>query len=318
MQNACIGLIHKVFIMQFEPGTPRIEPPSSTLLTPTAPRAIVVRTRGRRHGPITRLVSPSDLGELIKPFVFLDFFDVAAPSAPAFGWHPHSGIATLTVLHEGALDYQETTGVQGTLEAGGIEWMRAGRGVWHTGSASGSGNMRGFQLWIALPDYLESAPSSSHYLSAAQVPAAAPARVVLGAYDAKKSPIAAPSGINYLDIALDAGEAWQYQPPAGHEVAWLAVSQGALEIGGACEVGDADAVTAGELLVFEESTQSIDIRARTASRFVLGSAVKHPHELVLGYYSVHTSPAARAAGEGEIQRIGRQMTAAGLLRSPPA
>jgi hypothetical protein len=36
----------------------------------------------------------------------------------------------------------------------------------------------------------------------------------------------------------------------------------------------------------------------------LGSAVKHPHDLVLGYYSVHTSKAALAQGEAEIQRIG--------------
>ena len=38
-------------------------------------RAIVHRTRGRTHGPITRLMSPSDLGEILKPFVFLDLFD---------------------------------------------------------------------------------------------------------------------------------------------------------------------------------------------------------------------------------------------------
>jgi hypothetical protein len=38
---------------------------------------------------------------------------------------------------------------------------------------------------------------------------------------------------------------------------------------------------------------------------VLGSAVKHPHELVLGSYSVHTRTAALAQGEEEIQRLGR-------------
>jgi len=26
------------------------------------------------HGPITRLMSPSDFGEILKPFVFLDLF----------------------------------------------------------------------------------------------------------------------------------------------------------------------------------------------------------------------------------------------------
>ena len=35
------------------------------------PRRIAFRSSGRRHGPMARLVSPSDVGELIKPFVFL-------------------------------------------------------------------------------------------------------------------------------------------------------------------------------------------------------------------------------------------------------
>jgi hypothetical protein len=48
--------------------------------------------------------------------------------------------------------------------------------------------------------------------------------------------------------------------------------------------------------------------------FVLGSAVKHPHELVLGRYSVHTTQTALQAGESEIQRIGNQLVTAGLLR----
>ena len=43
----------------------------------TSARRIAFRTSGRQHGPITRLVSPSDVGELIKPFVFLDHAEVA-------------------------------------------------------------------------------------------------------------------------------------------------------------------------------------------------------------------------------------------------
>ena len=48
--------------------------------------------------PITRLVSPSDIGEMIKPFVFLDHAEVAPRREPLFGIHPHSGIATLTMV----------------------------------------------------------------------------------------------------------------------------------------------------------------------------------------------------------------------------
>jgi redox-sensitive bicupin YhaK (pirin superfamily) len=277
---------------------------SAVLKASVAARAIVLRTRGSRHGPITRLVSPSNIGELIKPFVFLDLFDISERNAPNFGWHPHSGIATLTLLHKGAVEYQETTGVKGILAAGGIEWMRAGRGVWHTGAALGSA--KGFQLWIALPEVLESAPSQSHYLSAEQVLEEKPARVILGSHGRLKSAILAPERINYLDVQLAAGERWVYQPPSDHEVAWLAVSEGVIRT--------PEPVSAGEFVAFEESNSALIIQADHPSRFVLGSAAKHPHELVLGDYSVHTSRAALAAGESEIQRIGNQLAAAGLLR----
>ena len=277
---------------------------SAVLDTRDGERPIVLRTRGQRHGAITRLVSPSDIGEFIKPFVFLDLFDISAATAPNFGWHPHSGIATLTVLHQGAVEYQETTGVKGILPAGGVEWMRAGSGVWHTGAALQQA--KGFQLWIALPQELENSPSQSHYLSAAQVPEEMPARVILGSHGRAKSAIASPARINYLDVQLAAGERWTYVPPSDHEVAWLAVSDGAIRT--------PEPVSAGEFVAFEESNGALCMQADRASRFVLGSAAKHPHDLVLGSYSVHTSHAALVAGESEIQRIGNQLMAAGLLR----
>ena len=81
------------------------------------------RTRGRTNGPITRLMSPSDLGEILKPFVFLDLFD--HEGAPFNGpLHPHSGIATLTYVVEGAVNYIDPDDTRGTLEAGGVEWMQ--------------------------------------------------------------------------------------------------------------------------------------------------------------------------------------------------
>ena len=73
-------------------------------------RQIALKTSGRRHEPITRLVSHSDIGELIKPFVFLDHAEIAPRSEPFFGIHPHSGTATLTVILRGGVIYEDTTG----------------------------------------------------------------------------------------------------------------------------------------------------------------------------------------------------------------
>ena len=129
-------------------------------------RPIVVRTRGRAHGAVTRLVSPGDIGELIKPFVFLDYFESDPANAPRFGFHPHSGIATLTLILSGQAFYRESSDREGLIETGGVEWMRASSGIWHTGGMSGEQRTQGFQLWIAMPPALELAQPQSQYLSA--------------------------------------------------------------------------------------------------------------------------------------------------------
>ena len=191
-------------------------------------REIIYRTSGQTHGPITRLMSPSDLGELLKPFVFLDLagFDGRfAPTPMGFGWHPHSGIATVTVMLEGAVRYAETTGNEGVLPPGGVEGP---------------------------------------------------------------------------------GERWTYHPPRGHTVAWVAVHEGVLRT--------SSAIPSGEIAIFEPSEESIDFVAEGRTGFVLGSAAKHPHDLVLGNYSVHTSTEALREGEAEIRRIGQELRANGTLR----
>lgn len=270
-------------------------------------RAIVHQTRGSAHGPITRLVSPSDLGEVLKPFVFLDLNSFGPDhGGRGFAMHPHSGIATLTFVMTGNLRYEDTTGKKGVLLAGGVEWMRSGNGVWHVGAPTGDSQMAGFQLWVALPPSEENAPAESVYLAPSDVPQEGPARVLLGSYGTARSPIPAPQGMNYLAVTLKDGERWQYVPPAGHTVAWLAVSSGRLDVNGR--------VDAGELAVFEESKQVIDLVAQGDTSFVLGSAVKHPHDLVMGYYSIHTNKAALAQGEAEIQRIGAALRRDGQIR----
>jgi hypothetical protein len=47
--------------------------------------------------------------------------------------------------------------------------------------------------------------------------------------------------------------------------------------------------------------------------FVLGSAPFHPHDLVLGYYSVHTSPSSLQKGEQQIAKIEARLRQDGRL-----
>jgi redox-sensitive bicupin YhaK (pirin superfamily) len=187
------------------------------------------------------------------------------------------------------------------LTAGAVEWMRAGNGVWHTGAPE-PGGVRGFQLWVALPPELENAPSASHYVMPDESPGDGPVRVILGSHGGLESPIEAPP-MNYLVVSLRAGERWSYDPPRGHEVAWVAVHEGVLQA--------STPIHGGEIGIFEPSEASIDLVAEGDTVFVLGSAAPHRHELALGSYSVHTSAAALRQGEEEIRRIGGRLLAEG-------
>jgi redox-sensitive bicupin YhaK (pirin superfamily) len=277
---------------------------ASPFLAGPGRREIVFRSSGS-HAAIDRLISPEDTGELVKPFVFLDYFDFVPEGGKLFGIHPHSGLAAMTVLLSGDLRYEDTTGAAGELHGGSVEWLRAGMGVWHDGWPISGARIRGYQLWVALPPSLENAAAGSQYLAAGEVPSVGPARVVLGTHGKHRSRIDAPDGVVVLHVRLATGERWQFQPAAGHAVAWVHCAQGGLRAD--------DQRIDRELVVFGESEVAIGFQAERDTEFILASGVKHPHPLVLGSYSVHTSSEALATGEAEIARIGRVLRNAGRL-----
>ncbi|WP_254427750.1 pirin family protein [Stenotrophomonas bentonitica] len=262
-------------------------------------------------------MSPSDLGQAIKPFVFLDIFDAdrhTVQTMAGMPLHPHSGIATVTVPVEGAFRYEDPdSGTSGTLGYGAVEWAQAGGGMWHGQelSAADVPRIQGFQLWLALPAELENGESESRYIEAQHMRQAGPAHVIVGSHEGVKSPVPAPEGITYLLVTLKSGERWTYQPPTGYTVGWLALAKGKLNAG-------ADTlVSGGEMVVFEQGEIPITLEAASDADavFVLGSAVPHPHPLHLGYYSVHTSAQALEAGERRIAELGKKLKELGNRRT---
>ncbi len=269
-------------------------------------RTIDLRTRGTQHGFIRRMVSPGDIGERIKPFIFLDYVGGRVAPGTGFGFHPHSGIATLTYQVNADVAYEDTAGQKGVVKATGLEWMRAGGGTWHQGTLHPRAEtVMGFQLWLSLPPSLEDGPPEGIYVAPEQVPQVGNVRVLLGSYGGVTNPIPAPSPAVYLDVVLDAGETWTFQPPAGHTVGWAMVYAGRSRIcGQAIE---------GELVVLDESDGGFTVEAVQSCRVLVGCAQKHPHPLVLGRYSVHSNPESLAKGEANIRVIGQQLRQQGRM-----
>jgi hypothetical protein len=106
-------------------------------------------------------------------------------------------------------------------------------------------------------------------------------------------------------VRLKAGERWTFQPAKGHDVAWIALHQGS--------VTTPQPISSGELAVFEEGDQAIAFKANSDAGFMLGSAIKHPYDLVTGHYSVHTNADSLRIGERNIADIGRRLHNQGVL-----
>jgi redox-sensitive bicupin YhaK (pirin superfamily) len=270
------------------------------------PRRIAHRTYGETKGPFTRLIHPTDLGNLTKPFVLLYYNCLPSEARFTPPLHPHSGIGSVSMIIEGSLHLRDSLDAPVTIEPGGMEWICSGSGIWHGGAVTVSGNLRGFQMWVSLPPEFELAEPREQFLRPDEVPKLGPVRVLLGHYENVQSPIAMPSPMTYLDVRLSAGERWRYEPPRDHDVLWIAVHSGSIDVG--------DAVGERELVIFEDGNEAVDIVAHEECGFVLGSALRSPYDLVTINDSVHTSADALQRAQAQIGHLAETLRAQGRLK----
>lgn len=88
------------------------------------------------------------------PFLMLDEFKSDDPDDYIKGFppHPHRGFCTLTYMLAGNMAHKDSTGNSGEISAGGLQWMKAARGIIHSEMPKQKdGMMWGFQLWLNLP-----------------------------------------------------------------------------------------------------------------------------------------------------------------------
>ena len=259
-------------------------------------RGIVSVESGFKSGPITRLIDPDLLGRSLKPFVFLDHLEAVVPADFGFGFHPHSGIATLTYHLRGDVKYQDSSGKKGLLRARGVEWMVSGAGVWHQGLIAEDGAIEGFQLWVALDPTLEEGEAHSTYIAPEDVAVNGHIRILLGEWQGIRSKIPPPSAIDLLHVSLAAGESWVYPAHELRQQAWAFAFSGQIFIN--------EIPFRKQLVTFDSTARKITISAREATQFIFAAAERHPYDLVVGAHSVHTSHEALERSERRISELG--------------
>jgi redox-sensitive bicupin YhaK (pirin superfamily) len=155
-----------------------------------------------------------DTGEF-DPFLLLDDFRNDRPDdyRAGFPWHPHRGIETVTYVLAGTVAHGDSLGNSGKLGAGDVQWMTAGRGIFHQEMPEGDaqGRMHGFQLWANLPSSLKMIAPRYQDIKAAEIPEIVDddgtvVRVVSGEFWGRRGPV---DGIaadpRYLDVQVPAG-----------------------------------------------------------------------------------------------------------------
>lgn len=150
------------------------------------------------------------------PFLLLDDFRNDNPEKymAGFPWHPHRGIETITYVLAGNVTHSDSLGNNGSLGAGDVQWMTAGRGILHQEMPQGDvkGRMHGFQLWANLPSSLKMTAPRYQDVTSKDIPVVTEddgtqIRIICGDFWGKKGPV---DGIaadpRYLDVYVPPGK----------------------------------------------------------------------------------------------------------------
>jgi len=160
----------------------------------------------------------------LTPFLMLDHFHVG--QGAVFPDHPHRGQATVTYMLEGSSRHEDSAGHKGLIEAGGVQWMCAGRGIIHAEMpvhAPGVAEPRGLQLWVDLPKEFKMVEPSYQELGPEGVRKAYPAgpeggievRIISGNSHGIESPVRPLGGCWYFHIIFTKKGTMFQDLPAG-------------------------------------------------------------------------------------------------------
>jgi len=239
--------------------------------------------------PVRTLFFYQDLGKQMSPFLMLDYAGPAEfPSTTerkGVGSHPHRGFETVTIVYEGEVAHQDSTGQGGIIGPGDVQWMTAGSGILHEefhseGFAKDGGTLNMVQLWVNLPAKLKMTKPGYQAILDKQIPAihltngAGQARIIAGEFDGQQGPAHTFTPMNVIDLKLKQGST-SIPVPEGWNAS-LVVLKGRVEAGKEVVAKDA------QMLMFSNQGQGIEVNVLEDSTALLlsGEPIDEP---IVGY-----------------------------------
>lgn len=229
-----------------------------------------VKTSDGKGVQLTRIIASPEL-DMLDPFLLMDAFGSDEPQDYMGGFppHPHRGFETVTYMFAGKMRHKDSVGNAGLIEAGDVQWMRAGKGIIHSEMPEQEeGLLSGVQLWVNLP--------ASHKMSAPQyqemnkdiIPKEVRGdgcflKVIAGETKQGTQGVINNDLVNpiYWDIHLTKKAQFNDEIPAGHN-AFIYMVEGSVDI-------NTTRISQGQLAVLDKEGKQIAVMTESSARFLL-------------------------------------------------
>ena len=223
--------------------------------------------------------------DYLDPFLLLDHFESSNPREYQAGFplHPHRGIETVTYVLRGEVHHKDTLGNSGSIGAGDVQWMTAGRGIMHEEMPQvRPEGIAGFQLWVNLPAKLKMTKPRYQDIRSGVIPeikreGGARIRAITGTIDGVSGPV---TGIAanpiYLDVFVPAHASFIQPIERGH-TAFAYVFEGKAKFAGDGKE-DGTMVSYPRLVVLGDGDYVKVVTGGTPVRFLLvsGKSLQEP------------------------------------------
>ena len=172
------------------------------------------------------------------PFLMLDEFgsENSEDYIAGFPPHPHRGIETVTYMLAGDFEHKDSTGGQGRMTAGDVQWMKTGSGIIHSEMpAMKEGKLHGFQLWINMPAIMKMDKPEYHYIDADKMSLHKDndkqIKVIAGKFQKAEGPIKKHNVEPvYFDVELKKEKEFNFEIPSSHN-SFIYLIEGEIKIG---------------------------------------------------------------------------------------
>ena len=218
------------------------------------------------------------------PFLMLDEFgsENSEDYIAGFPPHPHRGIETVTYMLAGDFEHKDSTGGEGKMSAGDVQWMKTGSGIIHSEMpAMKEGKLHGFQLWINMPAKLKMSKPEYIYIDADKMKIHKDSdkqiKVIAGKFEKAEGPV---KGHNvepiYFDVELNKGKKFDFKIPSTHN-SFIYLINGEIEIGEKKHTKVKDST-----LVLLSRGENLKVSAKINAKFIVISGKPINEEIARG------------------------------------